>query len=125
MSMTARPTSIALRLPLLLLKAVPLCASLGASLSVLAHDEAAASKKADQVCASCHGPQGDKPMVPGLAAPRLAGQNYEYLRQALTAYHDGSRQDATMSAMAQPLTPREIDDLAWYYSRQQGLTTRY
>jgi len=30
-----------------------------------------------------------------------------------------------MSAMAQPLTASQIDDLAWYYSRQHGLTTEY
>lgn len=118
-------TSYTWSAPLRLLKATAVCASLGASLSVLAHDEAAASKKADQVCASCHGPKGDKPTMPGLATPRLAGQQYEYLRQALKAYHDGSRQNPMMSAMAQPLTPGEIDDLAWYYSRQQGLTTKY
>jgi cytochrome c553 len=123
--MTSRTSSVALRLPLRLLKAASVCASLGASLSVLAHDEAAAGKKAEQVCASCHGPKGNKPMMPGLPTPRLAGQQYEYLRQALTAYHDGSRKDPMMSAMAQPLTPHEIDDLAWYYSRQQGLTTKY
>jgi cytochrome c553 len=52
-------------------------------------------------------------------------QQYEYLRQALTAYHNGSRRNPLMSAMVQPLTPSEIDDLAWYYSRQHGLTTKY
>jgi cytochrome c553 len=122
--MTSRTSSVALRLPLRLLKAAAVCASFGVSLSVLAHDEAAAGKKAEQICAGCHGPKGNKP-VPSLATPRLAGQQYEYLRQALTAYHDGSRQNPMMSAMAQSLTPREIDDLAWYYSRQPGLTTKY
>jgi cytochrome c553 len=122
--MTSRTSSVALRLPLRLLKAAAVCASFGVSLSVLAHDEAAAGKKAEQICAGCHGPKGNKP-VPGLATPRLAGQQYEYLRQALTAYHDGSRQNPMMSAMAQSLTVREIDDLAWYYSRQPGLTTKY
>jgi cytochrome c553 len=118
-------TSCSWSVPLRLLKAAAVCASLGASLSALAHDEAAAGKKAEQICAGCHGPKGNKPVIPGLATPRLAGQQYEYLRQALTAYRNGSRQNPMMSAMAQPLTPSEIDDLAWYYSRQQGLTTKY
>jgi cytochrome c553 len=106
-----------------LLQAAALFASLGPRVSVLAHDNAGASKKAEQICAACHGPMGNQPVMP--ETPRLAGQQYEYLRQALTAYHNGSRQNPMMSAMAQPLTPSEIDDLAWYYSRQHGLTTKY
>ena len=116
---TTRVSIVALRL----LQAAALCASLGAGLSAMAHDDAAAGKKAEQVCASCHGPRGNQPVMP--ITPRLAGQQYEYLRQALTAYHNGSRQNPMMSAMAQPLTPGEIDDLAWYYSRLHGLTTKY
>ena len=118
--MTTTRTSIA---ALRLLQAAALCGSLGASLSALAHDDAAAGKTARETCAACHGPIGDQPVMP--QTPRLAGQQYEYLRQALTAYHNGSRKNPFMSAMAQPLTPSQIDDLAWYYSRQHGLTTKY
>jgi cytochrome c553 len=118
--MTATGASI---VALRLLQAVALCGSLGASLSAIAHDDAAAGKKAQETCSACHGPMGNQPVMP--ETPRLAGQQYEYLRQALTAYHNGTRQNPLMSAMAQPLTPNEIDDLAWYYSRQHGLTTKY
>jgi cytochrome c553 len=114
-----RARIIALRL----LQAAALFASLGPGISVRAHDDPAASKKAEQTCAGCHGPMGNQPVMP--ETPRLGGQQYEYLRQALTAYHNGTRQNPLMSAMAQPLTPSEIDDLAWYYSRQHGLTTKY
>jgi cytochrome c553 len=98
-------------------------AMLVASTSALAHDEGAGRKKAEATCAACHGPMGDKPVAPDM--PRLAGQQYEYLIQALTAYRNGSRQNPIMSAMAQPLTEKDIHDLAWYFSRQQGLVTKY
>jgi len=58
-------------------------------------------------------------------APRLAGQHYDYLVQALAAYRKGSRQNSIMSAMAQPLTEQEIRELALYYSTQQGLAIKY
>lgn len=98
-------------------------AMLVAGTSALAHDEGAGLKKAEATCAACHGPMGNKPVAPD--TPRLAGQQYEYLIQALTAYRDGSRQNPIMSAMAQALTEKDIRDLAWYFSRQQGLVTKY
>jgi cytochrome c553 len=116
---TARAKTVGPRL----LKAVVLCALLGANLAALAHDVESAKKTAEGACAGCHGPMGNKPVLP--ETPRLAGQQYEYLRQALTAYRSGSRKNPIMSALAQPLTPSQIDDLAWYYSRQHGLTTKY
>ena len=100
-----------------------LCAALAVNVSALARDDAATVKNDVQTCTACHGLMGNKPISPEI--PRLAGQQYEYLRQALTAYHNGSRQNPIMSAIAQPLRQNEIDDLAWYFSRQSGLTTKY
>ena len=57
--------------------------------------------------------------------PRLAGQHYDYLMQALKAYRKGSRQNPIMAAMAQLLTEQEIHELALYYSTQQGLAIKY
>jgi cytochrome c553 len=79
-------------------------------------------KKADEACAACHGPEGNKPITP--ETPRLADQQYGYLVQALTDYRNGTRDNAVMSAMAKPLTEKEIRDLAGYFSRQGGLTTK-
>jgi cytochrome c553 len=106
-----------------LLQTAMLCAVLAASASALALDEGAGKKKAEQVCAGCHGPAGNKPVMPD--TPRLAGQHYDYLVQALAAYRKGSRQNPIMSAMAQPLTEQEIRELALYYSTQQGLAIKY
>ena len=78
--------------------------------------------KAGPACAACHGPQGNKPVTPD--TPRLAGQQYDYLVQALSDYRKGARENPVMSAMAKPLTDKDIRELASYYSKQSGLTTR-
>jgi cytochrome c553 len=105
--------------------ALALAVALGASFlcttRALATDDAG-KKKADEACAACHGPEGNKPITP--ETPRLGGQQYGYLMQALTDYRNGTRDNAVMSAMAKPLTKKEIRDLAGYFSRQQGLTTK-
>jgi cytochrome c553 len=68
------------------------------------------------------GPEGNKPISP--ETPRLGGQEYGYLVQALNEYRNGTRDNPVMSAMAKPLTEKEISELAGYFSRQQGLTTK-
>jgi cytochrome c553 len=100
---------------------VVLCAALTCTTAAFASDEVG-KKKADEACAACHGPEGNKPITP--ETPRLAGQHYDYLVQALTAYRKGTRDNAVMSAMAKPLTENEIQELASYFSRQQGLATK-
>jgi cytochrome c553 len=97
------------------------CTAFAATTAALAKDEAG-KKKADEACAACHGPEGNKPITP--ETPRLAGQQYDYLVQSLNAYRKGTRDNPVMSAMAKPLTEKEIRDLAGYFSTQQGLTTK-
>jgi cytochrome c553 len=96
------------------------CATLAGTAQAGANDDAGKSK-AEASCAACHGPEGNKPVTP--ETPRLAGQQYDYLVQALTQYRNGARNNAIMSAMAKPLTEKEIRDLAEYYANQQGLTS--
>ncbi|TSE20925.1 Cytochrome c-554(548) [Tepidimonas alkaliphilus] len=74
-----------------------------------------AGKKRAAVCFACHGEQGIS-VLP--ATPHLAGQPADYLQKALLAYRDGSRQDPTMTAMAKPLTDRDIVNIAAYYEAQ-------
>jgi cytochrome c553 len=109
------PLANALVLALAFFAALACTTAMGASDDV-------GKKKADEACAACHGPEGNKPITPD--TPRLAGQQYDYLVQALNDYRKGTRDNAVMSAMAKPLTKREIRDLAGYFSRQQGLTTK-
>ena len=98
-----------------------LCAALLGATTTLASDDLG-KKKADEACAACRSAEGNKPITS--ETPRLAGQEYGYLVQALTEYRQGTRDNAVMNAMAKPLTEKEIRDLAGYFSRQQGLTTK-
>lgn len=81
-------------------------------------DAAAGQAKAKQVCAACHGENGDKPLQPEYAI--LAGQYRDYLAKALSDYKSGARKNAIMGAQAQNLTQKEILDLAEWYSVQKG-----
>jgi len=63
-------------------------------------------------CAQCHGPR-----LLGLQhIPRLAGQQFQYLRAQLRAFKAGKRGDldGKMSESAQPLSDRDIEVLADY-----------
>jgi cytochrome c553 len=68
-------------------------------------------------CVACHGESG-RSRVPG--TPHLAGQDETYLRSALLAYRNGSRQAMPMNSLANTLQPRDIAALAHWYARQNG-----
>ena len=72
-----------------------------------------AGKTASAACAGCHGEQG---VSSNPAWPSLAGQDARYLADALKAYKDGSRTDATMKALVASLDDRTINDIASYYA---------
>ena|SRR5690242_10721395 len=65
------------------------------------------------LCAACHGADG-RARIPG--APNLAGQNYQYLLNALHAYRSGARDVAVMRAATGPLSENEMQQLAYWYS---------
>jgi len=48
--------------------------------------------------------------------PSLAGQEAQYLADALRAYKEGTRSDATMKAIAESLEERTINDLASHFA---------
>jgi cytochrome c553 len=76
--------------------------------------------KAAQVCAACHGPDGNKPSAPD--QPILAGQHYDYLVRALTDYKIGRRTNAIMKGFAAQLSKQDIEDLsAWFASQKSSL----
>ena len=99
----------------------PALAALALSLAfpVYAKGNAAAGKeKAAQVCAACHGPDGNKPSDP--TQPVLAGQYYDYLVRALTDYKIGRRNNAIMKGFAAQLSKKDIEDLAAWFSSQKS-----
>jgi len=73
--------------------------------------------KAAQVCAACHGPEGNKPTAP--ENPILAGQHPDYLAKALKDYRSGKRNNPIMKGFAATLTNQDIADLAAYYSEHK------
>ncbi|HVX04572.1 MAG TPA: cytochrome c [Rhodanobacteraceae bacterium] len=67
------------------------------------------------LCAACHGEDGHA-RIPG--APNLAGQPYQYLLQALHEYRNGERSVPVMRAAAGPLTEKDMQALARWFSAQ-------
>ncbi len=92
---------------------------LGVPLAAAAKGNAESGKsKAAQICAACHGPDGNKPSAPD--QPILAGQHYDYLVRALTDYKIGRRNNPIMKGFAGPLSKQEIQDLAAWFSSQKS-----
>ncbi len=71
-----------------------------------------------QVCAACHGTDGNS-LTP--AFPRLAGQDPDYMLQALYDYKAGKRKNPIMSAQVETLSKQDMADLAAWFGAQQGL----
>lgn len=83
-----------------------------------AGDIAKGREKADQVCASCHGKDGNTPIDPSY--PRLAGQYADYLVRALLDYKTDQRKNAIMGAQAKALSKSDIENLAAFYESLPG-----
>jgi cytochrome c553 len=75
-----------------------------------------AGKQKAQVCASCHGPDGNA-TIPG--TPSLAGQPPMFTHWQLIKFRDGRRKDPQMSPFAQNLSDSDMADLAAYYGAQR------
>src|SRR5881392_664808 len=74
--------------------------------------------RAAQVCAACHGPDGNRPSTPD--QPILAGQYADYLAKALHDYKTGKRSNPIMKSFAAQLTRQDMDDLAAWFSSQKS-----
>ena len=102
--MTSTRFLIALALPL----------ALGAT-ATRAADVNAGAEKAKQICAACHGIDGNS-QVPDF--PRLAGQHPDYLAKALRDYQTGARKNPIMIGMSKPLSKADIENVSAYYAQQ-------
>ncbi|SFP72165.1 Cytochrome c553 [Nitrosomonas cryotolerans] len=83
----------------------------------VAADIEAGKKKAAEVCASCHGIDGNSP-APNF--PKIGGQHRSYLAKALKDYKTGGRSDPIMVGMTAALSAEDIENLAFYYSKQSS-----
>jgi cytochrome c553 len=73
------------------------------------------------LCAACHGEHG---IATGQAIPNLAGQNLDYLRNALIQYQSGARDVPAMRAAASMLNAAELDQVLRWYADQQAAGSR-
>jgi len=85
-----------------------------------AADLAAGKSKATEVCAACHGADGNSSSQD---FPKLGGQYPDYLAKALRDYKSGDRKNAIMAGFAKPLSSADIDNLAAYYSTQPAVVS--
>jgi len=96
---------------------VLLLAALAGSVHARGNPENGKAKSA-QVCAACHGADGNKPSAPD--QPILAGQYYDYLVRAMTDYKIGRRNNAIMKGFAAQLSKQDIEDLAAWFASQKS-----
>ncbi|MFS8085376.1 MAG: c-type cytochrome, partial [Acidobacteriota bacterium] len=80
-----------------------------------ASGNAAAGKTAAAGCVGCHGEGG---VSGNPATPSLAGQDAQYFVDAMRAYKDGLRSDATMKGPATSVDETTAKNLAAYYAGQ-------
>lgn len=77
-----------------------------------------------QICASCHGENGNMSITPD--TPKIGGQKMDYIVYALKSYQNGKRNHAIMSAMSAALSKRDIINIAKHYSKQPSeIYTKY
>jgi cytochrome c553 len=78
-------------------------------------DPAKAQQIATQVCAACHGADGNS-AVP--ANPNLAAQIPEYTAKQLANFKGGDRKNAVMSGIAATLSAEDMASLSGYFASQ-------
>ena len=72
----------------------------------------------EKTCNACHGPKGDKPLMPNY--PKVAGQNAAYMEQQMKDIKSGARnngQSAAMKGVMHLVNDEEIKAIADYLSK--------
>ena len=83
---------------------------------VLAADGAALYK--EKTCTACHGPTGNKPLMPDY--PKIAGQNAKYLEKQMLDIKSGARANgysAAMKGVMHLVSDAEVKVIAEYLSK--------
>ena len=78
-------------------------------------DLAAGQAKVKQVCAACHGVDGNSTVAD---YPKLGGQYPDYLEKALRDYKSGARKNPIMAGFAGTLSDQDIENVAAYFASQ-------
>jgi cytochrome c553 len=87
---------------------------------VVKGDPAKGQQTASQVCAACHGPDGNSPLP---VNPSIAGQHPEYLFKQLMNFKPvggkpAERVNPVMAGMVAALSEEQMKDVAAYYAAQ-------
>ena len=83
--------------------------------AIQADGNPAAGQAKSQICAACHGLDGNSLMPQN---PVLAGQVPGYIAQQLAQFKSGVRKNAIMAGMTQLLSEQDMQDLdAWFSSQ--------
>jgi cytochrome c len=72
----------------------------------------------DKTCNACHGPAGNKPLMPDY--PKIAGQNAKYLERQMLDIKSGARKNGNAAAMAGVMhlvSEAEIKTLSEYIAK--------
>ena len=83
--------------------------------AIQADGDPAAGQAKSQICAACHGLDGNSLMPQN---PVLAGQVPGYIAQQLAQFKSGVRKNAIMAGMTQLLSEQDMQDIdAWFSSQ--------
>ncbi len=91
---------------------------LALAMPAAASGDAEAGRKKSVPCKACHGDTG---LSVSPEFPVLAGQSADYLAAALSHYKNGKRKNPIMQSQVTNLTPKDMQDLAAFFSKQRGL----
>ena len=102
-----------------MMRAIPglllaLCA-IGSATPSDAADPKAALARVQQVCAACHGMDGNSQVADN---PKLGGQYPDYMAKALRDYQSGLRKNPVMAGFVDKLSNQDLENLAAYYASQ-------
>jgi len=88
----------------------------GLTLSTYAPAASPAATAAANICAGCHGADGNSVAT---TFPKLAGQQNKYLLKELKDYKSGKRVSEIMAPFMTPLSEDDLTELAAYYAKQK------
>lgn len=89
-----------------------------AAANVGAVDLRAGQAKAGEVCAACHGVDGNSATAD---YPKIGGQYADYLAKALRDYQSEVRKNPIMAGFAKALSKDDIANLSAYYASQPAV----
>jgi cytochrome c553 len=93
--------------------------SLSAQAQATKPDLAKGSQLYGQVCAACHGADGNSAIAEN---PKIAGQHPEYLAKQLQEFKSGKRDNAVMKGFASALSSDDMRNVAFWLASQKPKT---